>query len=218
MYHGTSARHLKRILREGLKPRARRKGNWKHSIDSSSKAIYLTQAYSLYYSLCACKLDKKDNTGLILEIDSTKLNPFKFCPDEDFMEQATREHLIFKVMRDALPEEKRMYGMTEHFRDNLESYSEYWQLSLEHLGNCCHMGAIPLEAVSRYAVLPDIVDWVAFSDPTITLMNFRVMGDYYKALSAMVFGDEVKLGGSFFKLPMRESFAKVQVFAVGDHK
>ena len=33
LYHGTSERHVADILKNGLKPRGKRRGNWKHTIE-----------------------------------------------------------------------------------------------------------------------------------------------------------------------------------------
>ena len=32
LYHGTAARHLPKVLKHGLKPRGKGKGNWEHTV------------------------------------------------------------------------------------------------------------------------------------------------------------------------------------------
>jgi hypothetical protein len=193
IYHGTSSRFLDRILRDGIKPRGTsKKGNWDHTIESNPKAVYLTQAYSLYYAWCSVNA-KKDEPGLILEINPHKLNPFKLSPDEDFLEQATRQSPDWAHVHTLNKKEK--WGSTKWFRDRLESNftgpDMLWKTSLKGMGNCCYFGIVPVDAITRYAILPDMTQWIEWSDPTITIMNFHILGEYYKALSAAVFGDDI---------------------------
>ncbi len=214
LYHGTSSRFLDKIKREGIKPRAARKGNWGHTVHSNPRAVYLTNAYSLYYAFSATNA-RKIEPGLILEIDSNKLNPFLFSPDEDFLQQATRSSEDWAPVH-AL-DKKEEWGSTKWFRDNLEKRwmgTEAWEQSVEHMGNCCYFGTIPRKAITRYAVVNDIVSWIMWSDPTISIMNFRFMGEYYKALSAKVFGDDVKWEGinGHYQMPPAEQLAKVEVY------
>jgi hypothetical protein len=93
LYHGTAERHLPAILRDGLKPRGKRKGNWSHSIESNADAIYLTNAYALYFAHSAT--DPKDNgdRSVVLEIDTSKLDSFWLVPDEDWLEQVSRKQV-----------------------------------------------------------------------------------------------------------------------------
>ena len=202
LYHGTSIRNLKRILRDGLQPRGTRAGNWKDTVESHPEAVYLTVAYSLYYALCARR--GKDRDALILEIDSNKLNPFCLCPDEDFLAEVNRKKFP----------DKTLYEVTAHYRDELEEWNDAWELSVQHLGNCCYMGDIPPQAITRFAIVPNIGGWIRWSDPTICLPNFQFMGDYYKALSAKLFGDpvEYETDSPYFRLPPDEQLAKITVW------
>jgi len=224
LYHGTSDKYLPKILKQGLKPRGRRNGNWKHTILSNPRAVYMTVAYPLYYSLSAVN-NLKTEKGMILEIDSDKLNPFKFAPDEDFLEQATRGQEHWAEIRDMFAGEDQMNLMTAYFRDSLETDwtdGETWRKSIKGMGNCCYFDTVPVEAITRIAILPNIHKHIMWSDPTITLMNFYLMGDYYKALSGMVFGDpipeemqaesdELKKLTGHAKFPPPEVFSDVKV-------
>jgi hypothetical protein len=88
LYHGTSAALIPRLEREGLLPRthSKNKGNWGHTVPSNPKAVYLTDAYAWHFAAASSK-----DTGLILEIDKSKLKPWKLAPDEDFLEQVSRK-------------------------------------------------------------------------------------------------------------------------------
>lgn len=200
LYHGTAARHLPKVLKHGLKPRGKGKGNWEHTVMSRPDAVYLTVAYSLYYALTATK--KSEREAVIFEVDSSKLNPFRLCPDEDFLAQAAQVGApAFKDIKEQYDND--LLKMTAHFRDELEEYSDDWEASVKHMGNCCFIGNIPVEAITRYALIPNIYKFVQWSDPTIGIMNYRVLGEYYQALSKRVFGDETDYVSEygFYKLP-----------------
>jgi len=56
LYHGTSEAALKDILKEGIMPRTlkgQRSGNWRHTVTSNPKAVYLTDTYAAYFALVA---------------------------------------------------------------------------------------------------------------------------------------------------------------------
>ena len=89
IYHGTAERHLKSILQTGIAPRGRSAGNWKHSVTSNPRAVYLTVSYALHFASNACR-PKEDKNMLVLEVETDLLNPYLLAPDEDFLEQGTR--------------------------------------------------------------------------------------------------------------------------------
>ena len=88
LYHGTAGENVAGILKRGVKPRrVTGKNNWKHTVASNPHAVYLTSAYGGYFAHQAAK------TSLlgIVEVDTHFLDRELFRPDEDFLEQATRE-------------------------------------------------------------------------------------------------------------------------------
>lgn len=188
LYHGTRAGALPSILAHGLRPRRDRgaAGNWKHSVESNSRAVYLTDAYALHFATNALGARREDL--LVLEIDFRTLDPARLAPDEDFLEQATRgrpEHACAGAT---------MKARTQWFRKRAHSdFSIYWLESLRGLGTCTYYGAIPPEAIHRWARLPCAHPLVRMSDPTITLMNYAIMGEYYRRLTQYIFGDPVPL-------------------------
>lgn len=180
MYHGTSLKNLDLILAKGLTPRGRRKGHWETS--SHPKAVYLSNAYAPYY---ACQAMIKDDHGaVVFEVDMTKIIEWRLHPDEDFLEQVSRND------PKALLHGESMRKRTLAYRDKLHEYQPYWEQSIEYLGNCCVMGRIPVSALTRYVIIPKkhraFLDW----DPTITVMNYHVMGDHYRRKTQKLFGDE----------------------------
>ena len=182
LYHGTAERFLPSILREGLRPRGLKKGNWKHSIESNSRAVYLTDAYVLHFAVNATRGKER---CLILEINTNKLNPFRFAPDEDFLEQATRKDPNYAH----LP--KEMKPRTRWFRRRaLTEFAHVWEKSLEFMGTCTYYGLIPPEAITRYVLIPQDHPVNFASDPTICLMNYAILKTYYRKLVKFAFGED----------------------------
>jgi hypothetical protein len=192
LYHGTSARHWKKIQTEGILPRANRGTNYVHN-PSSQFGVYLSNAYALYYALNASKKEK----AVVVEVDTTKLFPILFCPDEDFLEQVGRG-------MDGI--EGDMYSRTTHYRDRLEEYmgdlkSQAVALSLKHLGNCCYMSRIPLEAITRVAFISRNCDKLVWSalDPSIVIANYTYCGHKYRNMLKWIFEEPLETTNSLHK-------------------
>jgi hypothetical protein len=190
LYHGTNARYLDAILKDGLVPRGKSKGNWKHTITSNPNAIYLTTAYALYFAMNS--LDpKKDEKMLVVEVDTAKLNFLNLAPDEDALEAYDRITKTYEA-----PADWSMAKRTKFFRDRLRKYTGLgqWDGSLKLMGNCCHLGPIPREALTRVAIIDprkaQNVTWRAM-DPSITPINYRLCGKNYRGLTKWVFGDDL---------------------------
>jgi hypothetical protein len=129
----------------------------------------------------------------IVEIDIFQLDELDLLPDEDFLEQGTRNSEIsdgefFQGLEEATTLEER----TKWFRDRLGMFQHTWEESINHLGNCAHMGEIPAEAITRVSLFdPESNDYVgmAASDPCITLMNYLICKQKYIDLTAWFFKD-----------------------------
>jgi hypothetical protein len=183
LYHGTSSQWLPKIRNEGIKPRGRSKGNWSTTIESNPNAVYLTDAYPLHFAEKA-RGDKK-HPSVVFEIDTDKLNPFLFAPDEDFLEQATRNSPEFPEIKD-----KSMHERTKWFRRRaFKKYKYLFDESLKGLGTCCYYGIIPPKAITRYALIEPKAPLKFMSDPSISLMNYKIMGEYYRTLVRHLFND-----------------------------
>jgi len=175
LYHGTSYKNLNSILKNGIRPRGKRKGNWKE-YPSRPDMVYLTNAYAPFFAIQSSK-DK----ALILELDPAFLNQKSFYPDEDFIAQAiaTQQNLSIEDVHCGI-------------RENLEDYQHHAVDSLNGLGNICHKGTVPLSAISRYCVIDikeraDLV--MSAIDPSISLMNYRFCGSRYRSIVSWIFGD-----------------------------
>jgi hypothetical protein len=172
LYHGTSTKRLDEILKHGLRPRKGRKckSNWKE-YPSRTDMVYLTSAYPFYFAASAAG---KGEDPVVFEIDTTLLEEGNFFPDEDFISQG---------MKDIANHDK--------YRENLELYQHHWELSVEKLGNCCYKGVIPAKAITRYCILSkkrsDLL--IQMLDPSISIMNFMVLGTWYNNFVSYMFGD-----------------------------
>lgn len=186
LYHGTSARHLPSILQDGLKPRGKQKGNWDHTTLSNPDVVYLTNAYALHFAIVAAK---EEEDLLVVEVDTDKSVwvSMNMVPDEDFLEQISR-----KV--GPAPLDKPMAYRTRWYRKRQLDFWHHWQESVNHLGTAGHYGPIPLRAITRYAVIPrerSAELTMAGMDPSITLMNYRIVGPRYRNWMRWTFGDEL---------------------------
>ena len=171
LYHGTSTQHLDDIIANGIKPRHGSDSNWSDN-PSNPKMVYLSSAYAVYFAQQAAG-DEYEPVVFEVLVDTKRL-----YPDEDYLEQITRHDPAWSELHECMSMEE----LTAFFRDNLESYQEHYDDSLYKLGNCCHKGVIKPKAIQRYSVL-DNREAIKHSDPTITLINFRILGGSYRRLS-----------------------------------
>jgi hypothetical protein len=186
LYHGTTERLVPEILKSGIKPRGKSSGNWTHSVESNPDAVYLTNAYALYFAGNAAK--EKERLAVV-EIDSTKLNLFLLSPDEDFLEQASRK----QNEPGLAPTNKSMKYRTRWYRRRLADFWTMWMSSLENLGTCTYRGIIPAAAITRIAYIDHetYMQLIMYGgiDPMINLMNYKLMGTRYRNSIKRLFHD-----------------------------
>lgn len=199
LYHGTTFKIFDQIKKNGIVPRrtSKLKGNWSHTVSSNREAVYLTNAYPWHFAASAVSNQKEK--GLLLEINQSKLFPWKLIPDEDFLEQATRGKNGLDVF-DLAPTNGTMKERTTFYRkkakDMVALYPNLSEMSLEYMGTVAYYGDIPWEAVTRYVV----VDWpkldqemsIRFIDSQVSIQNFRFLQTRHKAFTKWLFGDEVQ--------------------------
>jgi hypothetical protein len=186
LYHGTNTDNLDKILQDGLCPRGNNKGNWEHTIRSRNDMVYLTNSYAVYFAMCSIPEDSKASPVVLeVEVDTKSL-----YPDEDFLEQATRTNEMWQdyFMSMSIGQED-ITARTEYFRDNISEFQDDYTNSLKYLGNACYLGEIKPESIKRYSVLDDSKVW-EHSDPTITLMNYKILGSKYRKLSKKTMWEE----------------------------
>lgn len=181
LYHGTSTKHLKKILGSGLLPRRKRKGNWGHTSPSRSEAVYLTTAYAIHFAEAAVT---SIHDLALVEVDLSKIPEIMIGPDEDFLEQGTRKSPAFQNIGDTAIE--RAIWFSER---SWEEYQHLWSKSLEYLGSVCVLEHIPRTAFTRVARIPKGHPIIRESDPVISISAYQVVGAYYRNLTRYVFGD-----------------------------
>jgi len=161
LYHGTSKRYADLIMKEGFKSRSETKNsNWDHTIVSQEDFIYLTNAYAFYFAQAAAE-------DPICSIIQVEVNDDDIFPDEDFIRQVNK-----------IPNEVHI---------DIVDYMHCGLLSLEHLGNC----AVYPECIKILGRKDfNIKDMIAYSDPSISLINYRLMKEYYKELIRRWWNDE----------------------------
>jgi hypothetical protein len=183
LYHGTSEWAAKQALKVGLKPRGTSgRNNWKHSVPSNPKCVYLTDIYGPYFAMCATREGSK---AAILEVETDELDFELLWPDEDFLEQATHG-------KDNVPGD--MKTRTLYYRKRAKDYPGGWHLSIKHLGTCAYAGVIPPSAITRvvywdYKKTPMIA--AAACDPSIVILNHKFCAPKYAAITRWLFGAEI---------------------------
>src|SRR5262245_7314903 len=130
LYHGTAERHLHKILKDGIRPRGAQRGNWKHSVESNPRCVYLTTAYPLHFAGAAVDPNAENDRLTVIEVDTSKLFIGDLLPDEDFLEQATRKS-------GPAPIDKDMKYRTRWYRKRAHEYQQHWVTSIKYLGTCC---------------------------------------------------------------------------------
>lgn len=194
LYHGTNADALSRIQTFGLQGRkyTKVKGNWEHTVPSNPKAVYLTDTYAWHFA--AASGPKKNDKGLILEIDRGALFPWKLGPDEDFLEQGTRG--VEATPENGLaPTGWDMKRRTRFYRRKAEHLPHLVDKSLEYMGTCAYYGVIPWSAIIRYV----IIDWSKLDPPLyiqaldsmVSCLNFKILKERHWAFTKWFFGDPV---------------------------
>jgi hypothetical protein len=179
LYHGTGGRNLASILKNGIKPRGRSKGNWEQ-YPSRKDLVYLSAAYAPYFAWHSVESVGSER-ALIVEVDAGRLCESSILPDEDFIAQCMAQQLKVSIS-----------SIHRGIRDALEGYQHHALDSLTHLGNVSHKGAVQPSAITRYVTIDlksqrDLA-W-ACMDPSISLVNYKICGGKYRSIISWLFGD-----------------------------
>jgi hypothetical protein len=142
-----------------------KKSNWEGKIESKKGFIYLTSAYSVYYGSQAAK--EGDKFGSIVKVE---VNSKDLYPDEDY--------IWFK------------HGI-EHDQINLEEYKHLGLESLEKMGTCSIKLGSTIQVLGRKDFV--IGEMYQYSDPSVSPMNYGILGAYYRELSRRIYeGEELE--------------------------
>lgn len=138
--------------------------------------VYLTDAFAPYFAGAAMKGNDK---GLIIEVDTDRLDPDMFYPDEDLIGQAL-------ARSEKWPLEKAQRYAIRH----LERWQDKWELGMKHMGTLGHLGPIPSSAFTRYVLLDMKVrpQLGMLMDPSgVSPLIYQHMGDQYRRTQQWLF-------------------------------
>lgn len=156
LYHGTSVKNADAIMAQGFKDRvAVGRGNWAGKIQSQAGFVYLSSSYAFYFAMKAAG-NAKMASVIKVEVDTDDL-----YPDEDL--------LHFKGLEN------------RHYRDKLHLYKHLAPQSLSDLGNVAIRADAPIKILGRKDF--NTREMWMWSDPSISPLNYRILGGYYRALT-----------------------------------
>ena len=138
---------------------------------SATDRVYLTTAYAIYYACCAAKMTNQSR-GVVIEVDPY---PGKFVADEDALAQQKWDEEFSWLNDDTLQDR------TEFWRNNAPEYPGMAWWSQENLGTLAHMGKIPPSQIKKVVTFDITADHLFGHDPSITLMNYKMLGGRYEA-------------------------------------
>ena len=175
IYHGTSANNLESILKAGIRPRSvtNKETNFPNC-PSHENYVHLTKVYAAYFGYNACE---NGEDVCIFEVDLNCLDKDFVCPDQDFIGTVLAHQNNTDLIETTLSVEPYFYR-------------QYLQESLDNLGTCCYMGEVPIEAITRYALINQKKNAQLLSiamQPTITVINYKICGNYYQNLTQHIF-------------------------------
>jgi hypothetical protein len=195
LYHGTSEWALREanILEKGLQPRGLTGvNNWEHTSASNPEAVYLTNTYACHFATMAWRNapripgaeGKISKRIAVIEIDTSRLTPGRFHPDEDAMEQLGRGRDSFGT---------DVVARTAVYRA-LAKNSPDWEKSLNELGTCAYYGTILPRHFTRVAYFdrksnPAMFHWMI--DGVVNVVAFKLCGKMHQSYIKWLFGEPV---------------------------
>jgi hypothetical protein len=190
LYHGSNSIHLDSILKQGIHPRYKNKGNWAEGNISMPWAVYLTDSLAPYFAAWG-QQELEGTRGLILEIDTDRLLPDHFLPDEDFL------RIILKRQKQPIPRKNAF----KQWRNLVLANRHLWQKSLETIGTCAYLGFVDAKAITRYVLFERDSEHVFRYDNSVSPMAHRFTGARNREYLRLLFDgefDPVHLNTFFF--------------------
>jgi hypothetical protein len=184
LYHGTSEMTARAaVMGGGLRPRGDAgTSNWAHAAESNPALVYLTDTYPAHFAGHATE----EGTWAVVEVDAKRLVAANFRPDEDALEQGSRDYPGWE----GVPADADTRARTLYFRDNADRLRSHWRESLRLLGTVGYKGIVPPRAIRRIAFFDPLAHPVlamTFMDATITLTNFSALRLRHRALTRWLF-------------------------------
>lgn len=162
LYHGTTEVKGKKIQREGFVPD--KSYNWE--VHSKEGFVYLSYAYAPFYAMQA--KGKGKNLALI-QVDVSRSD---WYPDDDFVMLA-----VFG---------KHRYSQKDLDEVDLEDYKYLAFNSFKYLGNVAVKTKVANKGIKGVRFF-DGSRLFHYVDPTITPLNYAIMGKYYHDLSQWIY-------------------------------
>ena len=186
IYHGTTESNWEKISQEGLVPRGDRKSNWTHTVESAKDRVYLSSVYAPYFAMAAAE---NGEGYVVVQVNLESLDQDLIFPDEDFLEQCGPRSPVSKC--------SSMEERTKYFRDNAREFQDYWTMSLETMGVVAYQDEINLSKIeSAYFIDPKKLHpaiHCMIGDPTISILNYSLLGQKYKALTAFLTAQDYEI-------------------------
>lgn len=134
LYHGTSLTAFNSIKVDGIKPRRNViKPNWSEdtNVPGHPEMVYLTRTkISAEFHALNAAINKSDNIGVVLELDTNDLDVSCLRVDEHYLD------LLQRGFYHSCPISLRKVQVEQAYGDCR------WEESLEKVGLCCHVGKI----------------------------------------------------------------------------
>ena len=170
LYHGTSARYLKRILKKGLLPRKLTgKSNWEGDVASKEMFVYLSKCYPVYFALAAIK---DDDSLLILKVD---VEEAELYPDEDYISKCLHAH--HDEFKDV-----HLRKINPHVA--LDDYKHHWVDSLKNNGLVSVKDGIPHDGIVDYVIMDPkecAMEILNLGGDAVPIpMNYKLYGPSYE--------------------------------------
>lgn len=146
LYHGTNAKHIDEILKEGLLPGDQvGRSNW-DEYPARPGMVYLSDSLPWRFALCSGSSEDVIEYGLA--IVEAKVGDGRLVPDEDYLGQLW-----------ASEEKTTLSEATQRADVNaMRLHRHLWKTSLERIGTVAHEGPIRVKQITRIVVLnPQIV-------------------------------------------------------------
>lgn len=143
LYHGTSAKYLNAILKNGLQPRdVTKNSNYDGDFISHGDLVYLTDSHPMFYAVRA--VEKED--VLILKF---KVYERELYPDEDYVAQViARQQKLDRSGFDAKLRQLHASGQV-----NPRKYQHAWRDSLKSMGTVA-CKPLPASRIVAHATAP----------------------------------------------------------------
>jgi hypothetical protein len=156
--------------------------NWK--VQSKPGFIYLSVAYAPFYTM----VHKSHNVALVkVEVPDDRI-----YPDDDFVMYALK---------------KPVYTQEDLDRIDLEDYKALAEASLNYLGSVC----VRTEDAKVLGVhYFDSRRLILICDPSITPMNYAIMGDYYRGLTEALYDGGMDAAMEFARRDRLEKFGPLE--------